>query len=127
MSTALHFLGRPDEALRTIEAAVSLAPKDPITLGMLGMCQAGVGHQEEALRTIDKLKDLRAERYCTALPIAWVHAHLGGFNQAFQWLDTAFEERDGLLVVLKQNPWPNESFRQDPRYQELLRRIGFPE
>ena len=127
MSTAWHFLGRPDEALRTIEAAVSLAPKDPLTLGFLGICQAVAGRQEEALRTIDKLKDLRAERYCAASPIAWVYAHLDDFNQAFQWLDTAFEERDGLLVVLKHNPWPNESFRQDPRYQELLRRIGFPE
>ena len=127
MSTAWHFLGRPDEALRTIEAAVPFAPKDPLTLGFLGMCQAVAGRQEEALRTIDKLKDLRAERYCAASPIAWVYAHLGDFNQAFQWLDTAFEERDGLLVLLKQYPWPNESFRQDPRYQELLRRIGFPE
>ncbi len=127
MSTAWHFLGRPDEALRTIEAAVPFAPKDPLTLGFLGMCQAVAGRQEEALRTIDKLKDLRAERYCAASPIAWVYAHLDDFNQAFQWLDTAFEERDGLLVLLKQYPWPNESFRQDPRYQELLRRIGFPE
>ena len=127
MAPAWHFLGRPDEALRTIEAAVSLAPKDPLTLGFLGMCQAVAGPQEEALRTIDKLKDLRAETYCAASPIAWVHAHLGDFNQAFQWLDTAFEERDGLLVLLKQYPWANESFRQDPRHQELLRRIGFPE
>ena len=127
MSTAWRFLGRPDEALGTIEAAVSLAPKDPFTLGFLGTCQAVAGHQEEALRTIDKLKDLRAERYCAASPIAWVYVHLGDFNQAFQWLDTAFEERDSVLVILKQYPWPNESFRQDPRYQELLRRIGFPE
>ena len=127
MSTAWHFLGRPDEALRTIEAAVPLAPKDPVTLGLLGMCQAVAGRQEEAPRTIDKLKDLRAERYCAASPIAWVYAHLGDFNQAFQWLDTAFEERDGLLVILKHFPWPNEAFSQDPRYQELLRRIGFPE
>ena len=127
MATAWYFLGRPDEALRTMEAAVSLAPKDPITLGFLGIAQAVAGRQEEALRTIDKLKDLRAERYCAASPIAWVYAHLGDFNQAFQWLDTAFEERDGLLAILKQYPWPNESFRQDPRYQELLRRIGFPE
>ncbi len=127
MSTAWRFLGRPDEALGTIEAAVSLAPKDPFTLRFLGTCQAVAGHQEEALRTIDKLKDLRAERYCAASPIAYVYAHLGDFNQAFQWLDTAFEERDGLLVILKQYPWASESFRQDPRYQELLRRIGFPE
>ena len=127
MPTAWHFLGRPDEALRTIEAAVPLAPKEPITLGVLGMCQAVAGRQEEASRTIDKLKDLRAERYCAASPTAWVYAHLGDFNQAFQWLDTAFEECDGLLVILKQHPWANESFRQDPRYQELLRRIGFPE
>ena len=127
MSTAWRFLGRPDEALGTIEAAVSLAPKDPFTLGWLGTCQAIAGHQEEALRTIDKLKDLRAKRYSAASPIAWVYVHLGDFNQAFQWLDTAFEERDSVLVILKQYPWPSESFRQDPRYQELLRRIGFPE
>ncbi len=127
MSTAWRFLGRPDEALGTIEAAVSLAPKDPFTLRLLGTCQAVAGHPEEALRTIDKLKDLRAERYCAASPIAWVYAYLGDFNQAFQWLDTAFEERDGLLVILKQYPCANESFRQDPRYQELLQRIGFPD
>ena len=127
MATAWHFLGRPDEALRTMEAAVSLAPKDPITLGILGTHQAVAGRQEEALRTIDKLKGLRAERYCAASPIAWVYAHLGDFNQAFQWLDTAFEERDGLLSILKQYPWASEAFSQDPRYQELLRRIGFPE
>ncbi len=56
----------------------------------------------------------------------WSYALLGDADQAFAWLERAFEERDNDLVFLRTDP-TLDSLRSDPRYGDLLRRIGFPE
>ncbi len=56
----------------------------------------------------------------------WAHALLGEADQAFAWLERAYEERDHDLVFLQTDP-TLDPLRSDPRFQDLLRRIGFPE
>jgi hypothetical protein len=52
-----------------------------------------------------------------------MYAQLGERDQAFAWLEKAFEERDYLMATLKVDPvW--ESFHSDPRFTDLLRRVG---
>jgi TolB-like protein/Tfp pilus assembly protein PilF/tRNA A-37 threonylcarbamoyl transferase component Bud32 len=122
---ACHMLGRHDDALRAIEAAHILAPKEPLNLAYLGFHQAAAGREQDALRTIEQLKSIRSQRYVGAVLISLPYLQLGDFDSAFEWLETAFEEKDALLVMLKHHP-PWAAFAKDPRFQGVLRRIGMP-
>jgi hypothetical protein len=50
---------------------------------------------------------------------------LGEIDRAYEWLETAIAERDGLLLILKCNP-VLEGFAKDRRFPDVLRRIGIP-
>jgi hypothetical protein len=66
----------------------------------------------------------RYDRYPT--DTARIYARLGDKDQAFAWLEKAYEKRDGLMFVLKVSPrW--DSLRDDPRYDDLVRRMNFPD
>jgi hypothetical protein len=51
---------------------------------------------------------------------------LGGKDQAFQWLNTAYQERDEGLVSLKTD-FVLDPLRSDPRFAELVRKVGLPQ
>ena len=51
---------------------------------------------------------------------------IGETDEAFAWLERGYREHDSLIVQLKANPLL-DPLRADPRFQDLLRRIGFPE
>ena len=52
-------------------------------------------------------------------------AHLGENDLAFELLEEMYEQRDSQLVFLRTPPY--HRLRSDPRYDDLLRRIGYPE
>jgi len=64
--------------------------------------------------------------YVSAYGIASTYADLGDNARAFEWLDTAYQERDGGLVGIRTDP-TFDSVRSDPRYAELIRKIGLPQ
>jgi hypothetical protein len=71
----------------------------------------------------------RAQRktgYYSAYMIAALYTDLGDKDQAFQWLNTASQERDWLLEVMKTN-FTLDPLRSDPRFAELLRKVGLPQ
>ncbi len=57
--------------------------------------------------------------------IATIHAALGEKDLAFEWLQKAYEDRSGWLVYLKIDPM-FDPLRSDPRFTDLLRRVGLP-
>jgi CubicO group peptidase (beta-lactamase class C family)/tetratricopeptide (TPR) repeat protein len=61
----------------------------------------------------------------SAYGIAELYADLGEKDQAFQWLNTAFQEHDQLLIGLKTD-FTLDSLRSDPRFAELVRKVGLP-
>lgn len=60
-----------------------------------------------------------------AVFVARTYAELGENNKAFEWLEKAYNERDWLLIYLKGHIW-FENIRSDPRFKDLLRRVGLP-
>jgi TolB-like protein/tetratricopeptide (TPR) repeat protein/predicted Ser/Thr protein kinase len=64
--------------------------------------------------------------YVSPYGIAQLYAGLGDKNHSFEWLNTAFQEHDFWLLALPTDPL-FDSLRSDPRYAELVRKIGFPQ
>ncbi len=62
----------------------------------------------------------------TTTAVGFYYAMLGETDEAFAWLERGYRDRDPLMMVLKAHPL-SDPLRSDPRFQDLLRRIGFPE
>jgi tetratricopeptide (TPR) repeat protein len=114
--------GMYKEAIRELEQAHELS-HNPLILGPLGSCYAAAGDHARARSFLDDLD--RASQATYVAPITWVMIYLGlrEFDQAFEWLEKAAQVRDVLLCYLRVGPI-YQCIRDDPRYSELLRRIG---
>ena len=95
----------------------------PYSLGHLGNAYARAGDVAGAQKTIARLEhDVESDgigRY----EIALVYAGLGNKQEAFKWLEDAYRVHDVGLVYLKVDPCL-DSLRSDPRFADLLRRVG---
>lgn len=113
--------GRDKEALAEVQKAVDLSGRRPETLSTLGYVYA-VSRRREAAKILDELKDLSKRTYVSPDWIAIIYAGLGERDQAFVWLEKAYENHE-LPVDLKVDPkW--DRLRSDTRFAELLRRVG---
>jgi hypothetical protein len=68
----------------------------------------------------------RETSYFSPLHIADLYAELGDKDQAFRWLSTAYQERDWWLEGL-QTDFSFDPLRSDPRFAELVRKVGLPQ
>ena len=87
------------------------------------------GGKAEALRKgIEvELAQVKAKSgYISPYGIAQLYADLGDKDHAFRWLDTAYQQHDDALAVIRTDPFI-DSVRSDPRYVDLLRKIGLPQ
>jgi tetratricopeptide (TPR) repeat protein len=92
----------------------------------LGHVYAVTGKKAEARAVLDELKQRSQQEYVPADSIALVYAGLGEKDQAFTWLEKAYEEHAFKMAWLKVEPqW--DSLRSDPRFADLLRRVGLPQ
>jgi tetratricopeptide (TPR) repeat protein len=124
------FLGRSykekrmyQEALTELEKARRLLGGSAEVLALIGYTYAVSGSRVEAQNVLVELQGLSKQRYVSPYHIAMVHAGLGERDAAFLWLDKAYSDREGRLTILKFAP-EFDSLRSDPRYAELVRRIG---
>jgi TolB-like protein/DNA-binding winged helix-turn-helix (wHTH) protein/Tfp pilus assembly protein PilF len=111
-----------DEAIISLERAVALGG-GPVVLGELAYAHGLAGRKQEALARLATLREWTREGRDTAFGIALVQHGLGDSDQAFEWLHKAYDERDFRMILLVVDPiW--DSARDDPRFSDLLRRIG---
>jgi len=75
---------------------------------------------------IEARQTQRKTGYASAYQIALLHADLGDKNQALQWLNTAYQERDLYLIGLKTD-FQLEPLRSDPRFSEMVHKVGLPQ
>lgn len=93
----------------------------------LAITYAIIGQKAQARELLLKFK-LESERLHTAglsIAIAQLYASLGEKDQAFAWLEKDFQTRDGGLTLIKAAPY-FDSLHSDPRFADLVRRIGLP-
>jgi tetratricopeptide (TPR) repeat protein len=116
-----------DEAIVGFKEAIPLlgGSEWSLTRGGLGHVYAVLGRKSEALALVDELKQLSTKGYVPATSVALVYAGLGEKDEAFVWLEKGYEQHAFQLQWLPVEPrWDN--LRSDPRFADLLRRIGLP-
>jgi tetratricopeptide (TPR) repeat protein len=110
------------DAIASLEKAVALS-KSPSLVAWLATAYAMSGNTLQAQKLLRELMDLQRQRYISPAPIALIYVGLGEKDQAFEWLEKAYQERSGFMAFLGVNPTV-DPLRSDPRFQDLLRRIG---
>ena len=117
--------GLHGEAIAELKRAVTLGGGGPEALAALAHAYAVGGERREALKLLGELKEQSRRRFVPATDFAFVCIGLGQKEQAFVWLEQAYQERSGWLAFAKIDP-RFDGLRSDPRFQDLLRRIGLP-
>jgi TolB-like protein/Flp pilus assembly protein TadD len=115
-------VGAYDKAITILEQT-GTAAKQPHILSNLGRSYALAGRRAEAEQALAELESQAARQYISPLAFVLIHAGLGELDRAFEWLERAYQARDPKLPYVKVHPrW--DSLRRDPRFADLLRRIG---
>jgi len=119
--------GMYQQAISELQKVQMLNGKEALVLGALAHVYARAGQREEALKLLGELKRIEAEEreFVPPFGIIWAYAGLGDKEQAFAWLERAYEERADRIVWLNSDPLL-EPLRSDPRFQDLVRRVGLP-
>jgi TolB-like protein/Tfp pilus assembly protein PilF len=113
------------EGLSALEKYSALSRSGAASLALLGYAHARLGEPKESLQVIEALKAASKQSFVPTLFVALVYAGLEDKDQAFTWLEKAYEERFSRLAYLKVEAlW--DPLRSDPRFADLLRRVGIP-
>jgi TolB-like protein/Tfp pilus assembly protein PilF len=106
------------------EQARQLAGDNPAMIMAYGHTQATAGNAAEARATLQKLEQLAGSRFVPSLYPAAIHVGLGEADEAFRLLELAYQERVDRLVYLNVDPMA-DPLRSDPRFAQLMAKIGF--
>jgi tetratricopeptide (TPR) repeat protein len=112
------------EAVAELRRAVELAGDAPTNVAALGHAYAVAGHRAEALNALRRLDELATRRYVSNFARALIRVGLGENDRALELLELAFQEHSSGMVKLKVDP-RLDPLRQDARFSDLLRRVGF--
>jgi TolB-like protein/DNA-binding winged helix-turn-helix (wHTH) protein/Flp pilus assembly protein TadD len=116
--------GKQMEAIREFQNALQLSGTDDADLQLdLGFVYAVTGKRDEARRILAKLEKLHEQGVVPSGSLAILYGALGESNEAFAWLERAYEERDPQLTYIKAGR-RFEPLRKDPRFAQLVHRVG---
>jgi tetratricopeptide (TPR) repeat protein len=127
LERALIHAGRPAEALRQALEAARQEGLPPETLAEMpaGPQDAETALQWLAKRRLEHLLRRGSTAYVSPYALAALHAEAGNRDEALAALQRALEERDPMLVSVDVDP-AFDTVRTDPRYQEIVARVGGP-
>jgi TolB-like protein/Flp pilus assembly protein TadD len=116
-------LGKFAEAIAALQKAVAMSAGGAEMVALLGYAYAAAGECGQARRVLADLQESSARRYVSPYYIAAIYTGLGETERAFECLEQAYEDRSEWLVWAKVEP-RLDVLRADPRFAELLRRVG---
>jgi TolB-like protein/DNA-binding winged helix-turn-helix (wHTH) protein/Flp pilus assembly protein TadD len=112
-----------EEAVVELQKAVQLSGGSPTCIANLARAYVASGKRSEAENLLSDLKKRSNPSHSLASEIAVIYVALGDADQAISWLKKGFEERFNPGVLLRPGFDP---LRSDPRFAELMRRVGLP-
>ena len=116
--------GMLGEAIAQLKRAIDLSPGDTRDLAGLARAYVLSGRRDDALKILQELRQSSTGGF-DVIWVAAAYAALGDKDQAFEWLGKAYRERFFTFEFLKYEPYW-ENLRSDPRFEDLLQRIGVP-
>jgi TolB-like protein/DNA-binding winged helix-turn-helix (wHTH) protein/lipoprotein NlpI len=150
LGNMLFEMGRYEEAQATLQKLLELNPEQERDHFRRGQLLLAEGQVQQALAEMEQEpredwrsfgealayhaagrpqeSDTALKQFITIHPSGWayqiaeVYAYRGEVDKAFDWMDRAYQQRDGGLLVVKSD-WLIKNLRQDPRYTELLKKM----
>jgi len=117
-------MAKLEDAIHAFKEARELSGNHPAPCAGLGYTQALLGRKAEALRHLEILNALAKQRFISPFFFSWIYIGLGDPNKALGFLEDAYNQRCCWMAHLNVEPIM-DSVRSDPRFQNLLQRIGF--
>jgi len=123
LSLVYEEMGQHETAIEMAHRAQEFMEGSAVPLWPLGYALARSGRQDEARAIAEKLNSLSSQVYISSYYRALVYTGLGDREQAFKFLEDAYEKRDEWLIWLGTEP-KLDDLRSDPRFHSLLKRVG---
>ncbi len=115
--------GELPKAIAVLQKAAAMNG-GPLFRALLGHVYGRAGERAKARLVLEELAQMARTRYVSPVDFAVVHAGLGDADSTFLWLEKAYQSRATRIHELRSMYF--DSFRADPRYAALMRRIGLP-
>ena len=126
LGTAYTALGDHDQAIAEGQIAVRLTNRAPGRLAAVGKSLAAAGRVKEAREILAELRQLPATVFVSAVDLAILEFTLAEKERALQRLEAAYFARDSELIRLGRGDPAMGLLRDEPRFQEIVRRMNFP-
>jgi adenylate cyclase len=113
---------RYDDARTALKTALRLSGNRLVMLAMLALNEGEAGNKKEAQKIFDDLKTRSRTTYVSPYYFGIMEAGLGDMDKAMDYLEQAYNERDGILIFLGVDPVA-ESIWTQPRFSALIRKM----
>jgi TolB-like protein/Flp pilus assembly protein TadD len=120
---ALDANHQPGEAVVVLQKAFALSKGSPAVAGVLIRAYALAGRRSDALKLLADLKQRQSAGYVPSGAFVNAYLGLGETEQAFAALEQAVQEKSNILQFVKTHPY-FDPIRSDPRFRDLVRRVG---
>jgi serine/threonine protein kinase/tetratricopeptide (TPR) repeat protein len=121
----LRKTGHYESAITEGEKGVKLSGGSPLMCAALAHTLGAAGRTTEALQMLDDLTKLATQNYIAPYFFAGIHIGLGENDRALEYLEKSYEEHSHWLIYLHIDP-SMDGLRDNPRFQDLLQRVGLP-
>ncbi len=115
--------GMHDDAIKEIQKAIAIGGRTSGALALLGHAYATSGRSREAEKILAELNEMSKLAYVSSYDLAILYVGLGDNDKALEQLNKAYEDRAGWIIYLKVEPIL-DPLRSDPRFVDLVRRLG---
>lgn len=115
-----------DEAINSCKLAMAISNRHHFAVNGLIWNYCLTGKLEEARMLMNELKERSLKEYIGNTFTGISAAYLNDLDVAFDYFEKAFHEREPVILTLKYESWIPDTLKNDPRFQKLLDRIGFP-
>ena len=114
---------QPNNAVLVLEKDVQLTDRGPGVVALLATAYARAGQRQHALKLVEELERRGEKHFVPAGAFINPYMGLADYDQAFVWFERAYREQSPILQFLKVHP-QFDPIRKDPRFLNLLERVG---
>lgn len=119
-------LNQYENAINILKHLIIISNRNQHAVNNLIWAYCGNKQFEEAKVLFNELKERSNTEYIAGVNVGLSAGMLGDIDGAFDYLEMALNDRDPQLNILKYSPNVPASIKNDPRFENLLNRIGFP-